>query len=80
MKTYNFSKEDLEYLSPVEATKQALNTAVQVYILNTVFPRLGLKTTDKVEYDVKQGTLKVLDVVVPDEPPKEVKKEEAKTN
>lgn len=70
MKTYNFSKEDLEYLVPVEANKQALETAVKVYIVNVVMPRLGMKTTDNVQYDIGKGILTVLD------PPEEQTKPE----
>jgi hypothetical protein len=85
MKTFNFSKEDLEYLMPVEANKQALETAVKVYIVNAVMPRLGLKPTDMVRYDVFKGTLQLTEPKDMEAPPTgkepEVKKpEEPKVN
>jgi len=61
MKTFNFSKQDLDYLVPVEANKQALETAVKVYILNVVMPRLGLKQSDAVRYDITKGELQLID-------------------
>jgi len=57
MKQYNFSKDDLDYLAPIDATRIALDTAIKVYIINVVFPRLGLKQNDPAQYDIRKGTI-----------------------
>ena len=77
MKTYNFSKEELEYLSPVEATKQALDTAIQVFIINVVMKRLGIPSDQPVRYDTRLGTLTLIEKDPPPTAKEEAKVEEA---
>jgi len=59
MKTFQLSKKDLEFLTPVDANMQALNIALQVYIINNVYPRLSLTKETKSRYDITKGELYV---------------------
>ena len=89
MKTYTLSKQDLEYMQPVNANLQALNTAIQVYIINVVFPRIGLKKDAQARYDISKGEVYLLEESdkkpvtpppppAPATPPQQVKKVELK--
>lgn len=49
----------MEFLIPVDANMQALNIALQVYIINNVYPRLSLEKDVKSRYDVTKGELYV---------------------
>jgi len=59
-KTYTLSKQDLDYLQPVNANLQALQTAINVYIINVVFPRLSIARDAKASYDLTKGELTVM--------------------
>lgn len=61
MKTFQLSKKDLEFLTPVDANMQALNVALQVYIINNVYPRLSLSKDTKSRYDITKGELYVFE-------------------
>jgi hypothetical protein len=61
MKTFTFSKKDLDYLQPVDANMNALNVAIQVYVVNQVFKRLALPPTSRARYDLSKGELYVED-------------------
>lgn len=72
MKTYTFSKPEVDYLQPIQNNLQshsvvlrALDTALQVYVVNVVFKRLGLPTTTKAKYDLNVGELYVEDETPP---------------
>jgi len=66
MKQYSFSQVDLKFLTPLEATRMALETQIKAYIFNTVMPRIGAKGA--VKYDIFSGTFTI----------EEEKKEEVK--
>ena len=55
MKQYSFSEIDLKLLTPLEATRMALETQIKAYIFNTVMPRIGAKGA--VKYDILVGLL-----------------------
>lgn len=59
MKTYTFSKQDIDYLQPIDATMNGLNVAIQVYVVNQVFKRLGLAPATRARYDLAKGELYV---------------------
>lgn len=59
MKTYSMSKQDVDYLAPVHANMTALNTAINVYILNVLFPRLGIDRNSEARYDIVKGEIYV---------------------
>lgn len=61
MKTYSLSKQDMEYLQPIYANMQAINTAIQVYIINVLFPRLGLPKETQARYDITRGEIYVVE-------------------
>lgn len=71
MKTFTLSKKDLAYLAPLDATMTGLNVAIQVYVINSVFPRLGIDPKTKARYDMEKGELYVMEE-------KDLPKEEAK--
>jgi hypothetical protein len=74
MKTYNLSKEDLNYLRPLESVKTALETQIKFYILNVIAPRLGLKREQAIRYNLMAGTIEVDEIVIAKDLPKEKKK------
>ena len=59
MKTYSFSKVDLEYLTTLDNTMNAMNVAIQVYVVNNVYKRLSLSANSKARYDLAKGELYV---------------------
>lgn len=82
MKTFQLSKKDLEFMTPVDANLQALNVALQVYVINNIYPRLALQKDAKSRYDIAKGELYVFEEkdLTPTQPPKEVAKEEPKAD
>lgn len=66
-KTYTFSKKDTEYLQPLESVLTAMNVAIQVYVVNVVFKRLGIPANAKARYDLNKGELYLLDEEKPAE-------------
>lgn len=68
MKTFNFKKEDLDYLCAakyrVDSKKldiQMINLGIEAYILGMVLPKLGVGSEEKVhvKYYLDKGTLEV---------------------
>jgi len=57
MKTFSLSKREVFYLHPVNATYEALNTAINIYFINIVFKRLGLAPDTKARFDLEKGEL-----------------------
>ena len=75
MKTLTFSKQELEYLTPVTANINALDRGLQSFIITVVFKRLGLPNTTQAQYNVEKGELNVLEPADLNPPP--TAKEEA---
>ena len=63
MKTYSFSKNEIDYLQPLDAVLNGINVAVQVFVVNTVYKRLGLPADTKARYDLQKGELYQLEEV-----------------
>jgi hypothetical protein len=61
MKTFTLSKKDIAYLTPLDTTMNGLNVAIQVYVINQIFPRLALANNTKARYDLDKGELLVLE-------------------
>ena len=61
MKTFTFSKADTEYLQTLDNMMNAMNVAIQVYVVNNVYKRLGLQPDTKARYDLGKGELYVLE-------------------
>lgn len=59
MKTYSFTKKELDYLTPVDSTMNALNVAIQVFVVNQVYKRLGISPLTKARYDLAKGEMYV---------------------
>ena len=59
MKTYSFSKGEMEYLIPVACNMNALDRGMQAYIITVVFKRLGLPNATQAQYNVERGELYV---------------------
>lgn len=65
MKTFTLSKKDLSYLGPLDAMASGINVAIQVYVINTVYKRLGVEPTSKARYDIDKGEIYVEEQAVP---------------
>lgn len=61
MKTFILSKKDLTYLTPLDATMNGLNVAIQVYVINSVFKRLSIEPNSKARYDLDRGEVYVME-------------------
>jgi hypothetical protein len=61
MKTLTFSKQELEYLTPVTANINALDRGLQSFIITVVFKRLGLPNTTQAQYNVEKGEIYVIE-------------------
>jgi len=59
MKSFNLSKDDLEYLTPLDAVYNGLNVSIQHYIIMNIFRRLGIPADAKAQYNLKTGVLSV---------------------
>lgn len=68
VKTFSFSKEEVKYLFPINAILQAVNTAIQVFIINNVYKRLGLTPDTIAQYDLNKEELYVREVEATDRP------------
>jgi len=61
MKTYSFSKVEVDHLMPVVATRDALDRGIQDYLVKIVFPRLDVKNFAQAQYNMDKGELYLLD-------------------
>jgi len=73
MKTYNLSKEDLEYLRPLEAVRQALDSEIKIYLRTVFCPRVGIKPEQRIIYNLSEGTIEVSEIEVATKMPEKKK-------
>ena len=57
MKTFSLSEKDIKYITPLDSVLSAMNVAIQVYVVNTVYKRLSIEPTARGRYDLDKGQL-----------------------
>jgi len=62
MKKYSLSKEEMDYLIPLDSVFAGLNVAIQHFIAGNVYRRIGISDGMKAQYNLKLGEIIVFEV------------------